>query len=691
MKILVPKLTLGEPGKVASLQQLRERLLKILLISASVIGSGLYILFVKEALAIESYSSLVVSSIVYLWVLIITYLRPVNYWIRMGSFLLIFYVMGVINLYYDGFNADAGMFFLTFIAMAVLFIGLRGGLAAFSLSGVTIAALGFFIVTERLPIMMGLPQVDSTLRIIGGVAFLLMGIILILSLTTVVYGLNINLAKANDLAAELERMIKASQQSEERFRALIEGSTDIISVLGNGGIIQFVSPSTERLFGYRAEEVIGRNIIEFIHPDNRDKVIDALTPGIPPEMIGPMLELKIRHRDGSWRVFEVRGKEMLDNPAVNGTIVNCRDITERVQMEETLRSSNQILERMFASIRDAIFIVDAKTSKIKDCNRAASDLFGYDKGEMLGRTTAFLHVDDEAREEFSKRLYPAIEKQGFLSDFEYRMKRKDGTIFPTEHSVMPLEDSKGQRMGWVSLVRDITVRKQAEDELERRNQELSASREQLRQLAQQVVFAQEEERQRVSRELHDEAGQALITLKYSLDAIINELPENLLPISRRLSEAITRIDQTSEHIRRLSHSLRPPALDIAGIDLSLKDFCREFSEQTKIPVQYRGEDMPRLPDAVGISLYRFVQEAFANILKHAHASKVRVELHNRKKMIVLSVADNGRGMSEGQVARSSGIGLVGIKERLGLLGGRLKIHSKPERGTCITAYVPWPA
>jgi signal transduction histidine kinase len=183
----------------------------------------------------------------------------------------------------------------------------------------------------------------------------------------------------------------------------------------------------------------------------------------------------------------------------------------------------------------------------------------------------------------------------------------------------------------------------------------------------------------------------LITLKYSLDSVINELPDSHQPISQRLSEAITQVDQTSEHIRGLSHSLRPPVFDIVGINLSLKDFCREFSERTKILIQYRGEDIPGLPDAIGISLYRFVQEAFVNISKHAHASQVRVGLRYRKDWVVLSVADNGSGMSDEWESRSTGIGLLGLEERLSLLGGHLNILSKPEHGTRITAYVPWPA
>ncbi|MBM4465408.1 MAG: PAS domain S-box protein [Chloroflexi bacterium] len=139
--------------------------------------------------------------------------------------------------------------------------------------------------------------------------------------------------------------------------------------------------------------------------------------------------------------------------------------TDRKRVEEALRESHQLLEKTFASLRDAVFIIDADTTEILDCNPAASEVFGYNRQEMLGRTTAFLHVDEAWLAEFRRHLYSAVEEKGFLFLPEFRMKRKDGTVFPTEHSVMPLEDEAGKRIGWVSVVHDITERKRAEEAL----------------------------------------------------------------------------------------------------------------------------------------------------------------------------------------------------------------------------------
>jgi PAS domain S-box-containing protein len=150
---------------------------------------------------------------------------------------------------------------------------------------------------------------------------------------------------------------------------------------------------------------------------------------------------------------------------IAGAIANAQLFTQQKQAEEALLKSQQMLKKTFASLREAVFIIDADTVKIIDCNPAASEMFGYSLEEMKGRTTTFLHVDEVALAEFRRHLYPAIKEKGFLFLPNFRMKRKDGTIFYTEHSVMSLEDQQDNRIGWVSVVRDITKYKQAEEAL----------------------------------------------------------------------------------------------------------------------------------------------------------------------------------------------------------------------------------
>jgi signal transduction histidine kinase len=221
-------------------------------------------------------------------------------------------------------------------------------------------------------------------------------------------------------------------------------------------------------------------------------------------------------------------------------------------------------------------------------------------------------------------------------------------------------------------------------------EQVRTGRERLRKLTKQVVSAQEEERQRISRELHDEAGQSLTALKLSLDQIRATLPLELEYSRQSIGEAIELTDITMENIRLLAQDLRPLALDTLGLNATLEGLCHDFAQRTRLPIKYKGVDLPPLPSPVTISLYRYVQEALTNIAKHARATTVQVVLRHNPDMITLSVTDNGKGFQmEANATQLEGIGLIGMYERLELLGGRLEIDSEPGQGTRLVAYIPF--
>ena len=223
-------------------------------------------------------------------------------------------------------------------------------------------------------------------------------------------------------------------------------------------------------------------------------------------------------------------------------------------------------------------------------------------------------------------------------------------------------------------------------------EQVRLGRERLLDLTQRVVSVQEEERSHLSRELHDEASQALTAIRIGLGLVLDDLPADAVPLRRRLSETVTVVESITDRLRFLAQALRPPALETMGLDVTLAGLCRSFGRRTGLRIDYKGKNLPRIPDGVSIHLYRVVQEALTNVSKHAHASRVCVHLEYDGDLIRLLVEDDGVGFdctTQFGVAVHSGIGLIGMRERLDLLSGRLDIASRPGRGTRLTAWVPW--
>ena len=220
---------------------------------------------------------------------------------------------------------------------------------------------------------------------------------------------------------------------------------------------------------------------------------------------------------------------------------------------------------------------------------------------------------------------------------------------------------------------------------------LMEQRENLREMAERVVVAQEEERKRISRELHDDLGQALTTHLFTL----RNLQEDMATPEEALFEGLQKLhDQTNEifqTIHRLAQDLRPPVLDALDLKLAMQTYCAEFTRRTHLPVTFEADqDTLPLPDVYNITLYRALQEALTNIAKHAQASQAWVELSfDDDDAVTLTVQDNGKGFSSSEL-QPNGIGLSGLRERLLLAGGNLKVTSNPNRGTILSAQLPLP-
>jgi two-component system cell cycle sensor histidine kinase/response regulator CckA len=265
---------------------------------------------------------------------------------------------------------------------------------------------------------------------------------------------------------ERRRAGEALRTEKQRFQTLSENAPFAMVTIDKDGTFKYLNRKFIDLFGYDLNDVPnGKEWFRRAYPDPtyRHQVISVWINDLKISEPGEKRNrtFTVTCKDGSKKIINFIPVQL----KTGENLMTCEDITERKRAEEALRKSQQLLESTYISLRDAVFIIDAKTVEIIECNPAASEIFGYSRNELVGRTTSFLHIDEASLEEFRKHLYAAVEREGFLSRLEFKMKRKDGTVFPTENSVVPLKDEQGKLIGWVSVVRDITERKRAEETL----------------------------------------------------------------------------------------------------------------------------------------------------------------------------------------------------------------------------------
>lgn len=225
------------------------------------------------------------------------------------------------------------------------------------------------------------------------------------------------------------------------------------------------------------------------------------------------------------------------------------------------------------------------------------------------------------------------------------------------------------------------------------HQEKVASK-RLSKLAQRALLAQEEERKRVSRELHDQAGQSLTAIMMNLELLQNDLTGQSQKLVDRTRESVAAAREAVQSIRSLVRELRPPVLDMLGFDSAVDQLCQDYTRRHHLDIQLHGTLTGALPDAIALTLYRFIQEGLTNVVRHANASHVTIELSRPPQELAVKLHDDGKGFDPDQAIRKDSprarLGLVGMQERLELVGGTMEIKTEPGKGTLLCARVPLP-
>jgi PAS domain S-box-containing protein len=347
----------------------------------------------------------------------------------------------------------------------------------------------------------------------------------------------------------------------------------------------------------------------------------------------------------------------------------------------TLRESRQKFVSLANSSLEFIGMYDLHFTPFY-VNTAGLRLIGLDDLEAARRTKVQEYFFQEDQPFITNEFFPRVLRDGH-GKVEIRFRHfKTGEAIWVIYNVFNIYDSRNATVGWATVSVDITQRRRVELALQE-------SRRDLRALAGRLISAQEEERKRISRELHDDLSQKLALLAFDASGLLAEPAPPAEKMKEQLVTFRARVEQLAQDVRQISHQLHPSVLDDLGLSAALSELCEEFSAKEGIEVVFEPERLPKdLPVDIASCLYRVAQEALHNVFKHARASQARLRMSGSADGIHFSIHDNGIGFDSEAGLSRPGIGVVSMKERVALLHGEYSIKSQPGKGTDISVFVP---
>jgi PAS domain S-box-containing protein len=466
------------------------------------------------------------------------------------------------------------------------------------------------------------------------------------------------------------------KKQNEALQKIFDHVPVMINLASKDGSIKLVNREWERTLGWSLEEILRDNLDIFSScypdPDYRGEVLKFLA-----DTPNKWAEFKTRTRDGriidtSWALVELSDR----------TVIGIgRDITTSKQAERELKRNAAYLaagQRLSHTGSWAFNMLSGELFWSQETFRIFELDPAMPSASLIKMFWSRLHPEDRPRIAQGIRE-AAVQNKGYAVD--YRIVLPNGSIRHIHDVVYPVADEAGQIIERYGVVMDVTERKRAEVELRR-------SVDQLRALAARVQDAREEERKRVAREIHDELGQALTSIKIDLSSLIHEFspePQQL----KRIESISTIVDQTIKSVRRISTELRPGILDDLGLIAAVEWAAEEFEARTGTTCRL---DLPQNDGAIdpdrAIAVFRILQETLTNVARHANATCVDVRLLIELGGVILEVHDNGRGATDEQLSAAESLGIRGMRERALLLGGELLIRGVPEQGTSLRVSIP---
>jgi PAS domain S-box-containing protein len=518
---------------------------------------------------------------------------------------------------------------------------------------------------------------------------------------------------------ERKRAEEALRQSEEKFRGIAERSFDMIFMTDARGFITFLSPVSERIFGRKPEEMVGKNFTNFLVESEIPKAVKRFTEKLQGKKHG-VLYLEAKKKDGSRVSIELISSMVMQDGSIAGTQGIIKDVTERKKAEEQLQKAREELETRVKQRTAALALAVEKLQKeIAERKHAEESLRKTEErfrtvfentivglyrttpdGRILLANPALIKMmgcrsfkeltnfdvekdgyDPSTPRSIFKKL---IKKEGRVIGLESVWRRPDGKKLFVSESAFAVKDARGKILYYEGTAQDITKRKEAEEKLMQYQQ-------QLRSLASELSLAEERLRRRIAAELHDNIAQNLAISKIKLESLTgDDKPE----LTKSINEVTGLIAQTIDATRTLTFEISPPVLYELGFETAVGWLVRQTRQRFDLDVKFIDDKKPKPLDIdIRVLLFQAVRELLVNVVKHARAEKAKVSIHRIDGNIQITIEDDGVGFDVSTAgipnySTKEGFGLFNIKERLDQIGGNVIIHSGRNKGTQIILTAP---
>lgn len=485
-----------------------------------------------------------------------------------------------------------------------------------------------------------------------------------------------------------KRAEEALRESEERFRQFAENIHDLFWIkTPDFKRVLYLSPAYESMSGRSAEQRYWDQdylpFLNHIHPDDRGRMLQIIENERDKEFD---VEFRIFRGDGSLRWIHDRGFPIRDASGCVSRIAGvATDITERKLSEEALRESEERFRQLAENIREVFWLRSPDLTQLLYVSPLYEKVCGTPSEESLAKGFDLDMVHPEDRDRVAE-LIRTFAGQEF--EIEYRFIAKDGDVRWLRDRGFPIRNSACEIYRVGGVAEDITERKEAEERLK-------ATSEQLRALSASLQSAREAEATRIAHQIHDDMGGVLTALRWELEALekmIHE-PGNASRLQAAMQTKLTAMlsltDTTINVVRRIASELRPSILDDLGLMEAVEWQAEQFEARTGIECRCNCslQDFG-LGDREATAVFRILQEALTNILRHAKATRVDIAMKEESGAFVLRVADNGRGITEAEKSSRGSVGILGMQERAHLIGAQLEISGEKGVGTTLQVRVP---